>query len=173
MAETGSSVNEIGSSMATVVTGPMPGSTPTRVPSRTPMKQYRRFCAVNATPKPMVRFARKSIAGLEKRRPDWQRQAQRDHEYSDREGGERHGQSRRLQRPRVSAGECRDERDHDERDHKTERLQQDAEQHHADGDNRERPELECVLTGSPATNSERATRMTPINPRAAPSAIGK
>jgi hypothetical protein len=39
MAETGSSVNEIGSSIATVVTGPMPGSTPTSVPSRTPTKQ--------------------------------------------------------------------------------------------------------------------------------------
>src|SRR5258707_8071045 len=97
-ADTGCKVKEIGSSIATVVTGPMPGSTPTTVPSKTPMKQYRRFCAVNATPKPIARFARKSIAGLEKRRPDRQRQAQCDDEYSDREGGERHRQSRRFQR---------------------------------------------------------------------------
>ena len=39
IADTGSSVNEIGSSIATVVTGPIPGSTPTTVPSKTPMKQ--------------------------------------------------------------------------------------------------------------------------------------
>ena len=39
MAETGGSVNEIGSSIATVVTGPMPGRTPTSVPSSTPRKQ--------------------------------------------------------------------------------------------------------------------------------------
>jgi hypothetical protein len=38
-AASGCSVNEIGSSMATVVTGPIPGSTPMTVPSRTPMKQ--------------------------------------------------------------------------------------------------------------------------------------
>jgi len=38
-ADSGCRVNEIGSSMATVVTGPIPGSTPMMVPSRTPMKQ--------------------------------------------------------------------------------------------------------------------------------------
>ena len=38
-ADSGCSVNEIGSSMATVVTGPMPGNTPMMVPSNTPMKQ--------------------------------------------------------------------------------------------------------------------------------------
>ena len=38
-ADSGDSVNEIGSSIATVVTGPMPGSTPMMVPSRTPRKQ--------------------------------------------------------------------------------------------------------------------------------------
>ena len=35
----GSSLKVIGSSMAMVVTGPMPGSTPIRVPSRVPIRQ--------------------------------------------------------------------------------------------------------------------------------------
>ena len=38
-ADSGCSVNEIGSSIATVVTGPIPGNTPMTVPSKTPMKQ--------------------------------------------------------------------------------------------------------------------------------------
>ncbi len=55
-------MNEIGSSIATVVTGPMPGSTPMTVPSRTPMKQYMTFCSVSATAKPSPRLAKTSIA---------------------------------------------------------------------------------------------------------------
>jgi hypothetical protein len=39
IADSGGRVNEIGSSMATVVTGPMPGNTPIRAPSSAPMKQ--------------------------------------------------------------------------------------------------------------------------------------
>jgi hypothetical protein len=38
-AVTGSKLKVIGSSMAIVAVGPMPGSTPTMVPSRTPTKQ--------------------------------------------------------------------------------------------------------------------------------------
>jgi hypothetical protein len=49
-------VNEIGSSMATVVTGPIPGSTPMMVPSRTPMKQQAMFWMVSATANPRPRF---------------------------------------------------------------------------------------------------------------------
>jgi hypothetical protein len=37
--ETGGRPKVIGSSIAMVATGPRPGSTPTAVPSRTPMKQ--------------------------------------------------------------------------------------------------------------------------------------
>jgi len=38
-----------GSSMAIAVTGPMPGSTPTRVPMAAPARQYSKFAAVIAT----------------------------------------------------------------------------------------------------------------------------
>ena len=61
-AASGCSVNEIGSSMATVVTGPIPGSTPITVPSRTPMKQYAVFCSVKATANPSPKFEMTSIA---------------------------------------------------------------------------------------------------------------
>ncbi len=39
-------------SSAMAVTGPMPGSTPTSVPIRTPEKAKMRFATVNACPKP-------------------------------------------------------------------------------------------------------------------------
>ena len=45
----GGSVNVIGSSIAMVASGPMPGKTPISVPRSTPMKQYHRFCSVSAT----------------------------------------------------------------------------------------------------------------------------
>ena len=38
-----------------VATGPMPGSTPTRLPTSTPRKQYIRLCGSSATPKPYQR----------------------------------------------------------------------------------------------------------------------
>src|SRR3954447_20561800 len=99
MAETGSSVNEIGSSMATVVTGPMPGSTPTSVPSRTPTKQYKRFWNVSATSKPSPMLEMRSTGALLERRPDRQRQSQRVDEDADRESREHQRECGELHRP--------------------------------------------------------------------------
>src|SRR6201999_1332168 len=42
----------MGSSSATVMAGPMPGSTPTAVPSSTPITAYIRFIGVAASAKP-------------------------------------------------------------------------------------------------------------------------
>jgi hypothetical protein len=42
-AVTGSKLNVIGRSIAIVAVGPMPGSTPTSVPSSTPTKHHSRF----------------------------------------------------------------------------------------------------------------------------------
>src|SRR5215467_4233699 len=65
-AGTGGSVKVIGSSIAIVADGPIPGSTPISVPTSTPMKQYQMFWRLRATLKPSVRWgkycARKSIA---------------------------------------------------------------------------------------------------------------
>src|SRR5690606_6502250 len=48
----GGTVKVIGSSSATVIAGPMPGSTPTRVPSVTPTSAYSRLTGVIAAANP-------------------------------------------------------------------------------------------------------------------------
>jgi hypothetical protein len=48
----GCSAKVDGSSSAMAPTGPMPGSTPTIVPTRTPMKHAKRFVGVSAMVKP-------------------------------------------------------------------------------------------------------------------------
>ena len=48
----GSSANVDGRSSAIAPTGPMPGRTPTMVPTSTPTKQASRLAGVRAMPKP-------------------------------------------------------------------------------------------------------------------------
>ena len=50
-----------GSNIAMVVTGPRPGSTPTRVPSVAPIQQYKMLLGVSATPKPTLKLCRMSV----------------------------------------------------------------------------------------------------------------
>src|SRR5467141_1605166 len=59
-APTGGRPNVIGNSIAIVATVPIPGSTPTSVPTSAPSRQNRMFIGVNATPKPSARFERSS-----------------------------------------------------------------------------------------------------------------
>src|SRR6188508_2357330 len=61
-AATGGTLNVIGSSIAIVASGPMPGSTPISVPRNTPMKQNQRFCQVSATEKPKMRLWNSSMS---------------------------------------------------------------------------------------------------------------
>src|SRR6185503_20425862 len=81
----------MGSSMAMVATGPMPGRTPMAVPSRTPMRQKPRLTGVTAAPTPVARLARISTSA----HPDRDRLS----EQVDKQGdGERaHGQGERRQ----------------------------------------------------------------------------
>src|SRR5258707_1386714 len=58
----GSSPNVIGSSIAMVGIGPMPGSTPISVPSKQPMRQIPRFVSDIAAPKPIARFCSASTS---------------------------------------------------------------------------------------------------------------
>ena len=51
----------IGSSSATVIAGPMPGSTPTAVPTITPIRASSRFIGVAAVAKPSSRKPKFSI----------------------------------------------------------------------------------------------------------------
>src|SRR5215471_14011789 len=60
-APTGGRPKVIGRSMATVATVPMPGSTPTRVPTRAPSRQKPILYGLAATEKPRARFARSSL----------------------------------------------------------------------------------------------------------------
>src|SRR5262245_10016089 len=126
IADTGSSVNEIGNSIATVVTGPMPGSTPTTVPRNTPSTQYRTFLNDSATLNPRPSEERTSMRGL-KLRPHRQRQPEAVYEDGDGEDRQGDGERRDLQRLRLPAGERGDD-DHDnERDDEAQPLQQRAE----------------------------------------------
>src|SRR5215471_10251960 len=52
----------IGSSMAMVATGPMPGNTPISVPSMQPSNAYIRFWKETATLRPSARLARSSMS---------------------------------------------------------------------------------------------------------------
>ncbi|CAM5581624.1 hypothetical protein SCALM49S_03080 [Streptomyces californicus] len=60
-APVGSSPYVTGSSSATAIAGPIPGSTPIAVPRRTPMAAQSRFIGVSAVPKPSMRELRESI----------------------------------------------------------------------------------------------------------------
>src|SRR6267154_2778073 len=62
-APTGGRPKVIGSSIATVAMVPMPGSTPTSVPTSAPIRHSRRLIGEKATPKPSARlWKRSSIA---------------------------------------------------------------------------------------------------------------
>src|SRR5438552_14176077 len=52
----------MGSSMAMVATGPMPGSTPISGPSMQPIRAYNRFWKLSATVRPSPTFCRRSIS---------------------------------------------------------------------------------------------------------------
>ena len=62
MEAAGGILNVTGSNSDNAAIGPMPGSTPTKVPTRQPMKQYRRFSGVRTTPKPIAKFSNISAA---------------------------------------------------------------------------------------------------------------
>ncbi len=60
-APTGGRPKVIGSSMAMVASGPMPGNTPIKVPTSAPMRHRNMFIGVNETLKPRTRLCRRSI----------------------------------------------------------------------------------------------------------------
>src|SRR5689334_24676178 len=59
-APTGGRPKVIGNSIATVAMVPMPGSTPTSVPTSAPIRQSRRLIGEKATPKPSARLENRS-----------------------------------------------------------------------------------------------------------------
>src|SRR5215204_4570751 len=86
-APTGGRPYVIGSSIAMVATGPMPGNTPIRVPTSAPTRHRRRFCGVAATLMPNHRLFRSSImAGSP--RPELKRKVEPVYKKAHAEGGE-------------------------------------------------------------------------------------
>src|SRR5215216_2782984 len=102
-AATGLRLKVIGSSIAMVATGPMPGSTPISVPSITPIRQYSRWIGVTATPNPIQRLFRTSIAipspdrtCVHEGRADRERERQAFYEHQDREHDQDEEEDRHL-----------------------------------------------------------------------------
>src|SRR5512134_192838 len=91
MAEAGGRPNVNGRSMAVVLSGEMPGRTPTSVPMITPRKQKRRFCSESAVEKPRARLSTRFTGGSSPPRPDGQGKPQAVHEQEHCEGREDHG----------------------------------------------------------------------------------
>src|SRR3978361_542413 len=119
-APTGGSPNVIGSNMATVAMVPMPGSTPTSVPTRAPIRHSNRLIGVTATPKPRARLEKSPVIAPSRNqetREELQRQPQRIGEKqtatdrqadADNDGFLPLG-LRRSQRGNDKAGKCRDD----------------------------------------------------------------
>src|SRR5438132_6817484 len=139
-APTGPSQNVNGSTIAMVVSGPMPGSTPMMVPSRQPMKQSSRFCQVSATAKPIPILPRKeaSVSISEHRRPQRDRHFQREDEDADIDGDQHRRERRERQRPQQRAGGARQNGDDGERADEAERLEQEREGKRRERDQQQR-----------------------------------
>jgi hypothetical protein len=69
-APVGSRANVIGSSSATAIDDPSPGSTPTAVPRKQPTSTHSRFIGVSAPANPSAKLASDSIAHHPPIRPD-------------------------------------------------------------------------------------------------------
>src|SRR4051812_46903432 len=79
-APTGGRPKVMGSNIATVAIVPMPGNTPTSVPTSAPIRHSRRLIGENATPKPRARFEKRSAITPsldQEAREELQRQPQR------------------------------------------------------------------------------------------------
>src|SRR5262249_31633844 len=99
-APTGGRPKVMGSNIAMVATVPMPGRTPTKVPTSAPSRQNRMLYGLAATWKPIQRFARSSDMMThphsEEARPELERQFEQNHEQQPAECGHRHSRDQAL-----------------------------------------------------------------------------
>src|ERR1700710_3076544 len=110
-APTGGRPKVMGSSMATVAMVPMPGSTPTRVPTSTPIRHSMRLIGVKATPKPRARFEKSSAITSslnQKTREKLQRQPQGIREKQTAADGQTDSDDDGFTPPRLRRSERRD-----------------------------------------------------------------
>src|SRR4051795_1707314 len=128
-APTGGRPKVIGNSIATVAMVPMPGNTPTSVPTSAPIRHSSRLIGVKATPKPRARLEKSSAIAPslnQETREELQRQPERigekqtatDRQADADDDGFLPLGLRRAQRGNDEAGESRD--------HQTERADRDG-----------------------------------------------
>src|SRR5215216_2261214 len=136
-APTGGRPKVIGSSMATVTMVPMPGSTPTSVPTSAPIRHSRMLTGIGieapprkagvhctswkTTPKPSPRFEKRSAIGPstnQERRPELQRQTERVRKQKGAERRQAGADDQRFYPPGLRCSACRDhEARHGREDH--------------------------------------------------------
>src|SRR5438270_2179821 len=124
-APTGGRPKVIGSSMATVAMVPMPGSTPTNVPTRAPIRHSKRLIGVKATPKPSARLEKRSAIAPslnQKTGKQLQRQAQRVGEKQAAADGQADADDDGLLPLRFRRAHRRDQEARHRRDHQTQRT---------------------------------------------------
>src|SRR5215218_7450507 len=109
-----SKLKVIGSSSAMVSAGPIPGSTPTNVPSSTPIAANARFSGVRTVPKPSIRseMTARVVTSEDRRQPGRQRHAQvlgerREEPEAEHEPGDR------VAHDRPRAEHARENEEHD------------------------------------------------------------
>src|SRR5476649_179203 len=124
-APTGGRPKVIGSSMATVAMVPMPGSTPTRVPTSAPIRHSRRLIGVSATPKPRARLEKRSIIAPsldQEAREKLQRQPQRIREKQTAADGQTNSDDNGFLPLRFRRSKCCDHKADECRNDKSERA---------------------------------------------------
>src|ERR1700761_6660746 len=121
----------IGSSIAIVATGPMPGSTPIRGPTMQPIRAYSRFWKDRATLKPSVRLWSMSISPNSI--DDGDVHAQSDLEHEDAEDGQHHDIAEDFPQLELVAAQGGDENEGHESGEHAGRFEQEAEGDDADG----------------------------------------
>src|SRR4029453_3824099 len=117
-AEAGGRPKVKGSSIATVVSGEMPGNTPTSVPIMTPAKQNSRFCQLAAVARPSARLSNSSTPPS----PELERQTETPDEQPGRERRPRpRGRGPPGHPPRPHAGSNQAERGEQHREQRDRR----------------------------------------------------
>src|SRR5919204_1139610 len=110
-APTGGKPKVIGNSIAMAATVPMPGKTPTSVPTRAPSRQKEILNGFAATWNPIHRFERRSDIDVFTRsetRPKLERQIKQIDEQQDAEHGHRHRSDQAFDPPHLRRSENRD-----------------------------------------------------------------
>src|SRR5262245_36107916 len=139
--DNGSRPKVIGSSIAMVGIGPMPGSTPIKVPSRQPRKAKPRFLSVAAALKPVARFWMRSNSILPAP-PGGKRLRQPVDEQDDAKYGEAGSEQDRLGQVHVATRVAGEDGEQRCGDRQADLLDHVAERQDRRDDDQDRPQLD-------------------------------